>query len=572
MNAVLKAQEPSTTYLAHPEHPLTRGFDLLATAIGGVPKLRDLIRSMAVRGLLIPQSPDDAPARELLADIRKAKERLIADGSLRPDKGTERVAEDDRPFAIPSSWAWARFGSIVINRDGERVPVSSEDRQHRAKVFDYYGASGVIDKIDGYLFDKTLLLIGEDGANLINRSTPIAFLALGKYWVNNHAHVIDVTHDGLLEYLCLFINAISLEPYITGTAQPKMNQAKLNSIPVALPPFAEQHRIVACVEELMKLCDALEQSGRLADEQHARLTSTLFDALAASESAHALDENWQRVAEHFDLLLDRFESIDAFERAILQLAARGLLVPQIPLDESAQNLLRRVAAGRSHLNPRFSAAGIGAAEEVPEDERPFNVPKGWLWARIGAFSEVQGGIQKTQLRRPVKNHFPYLRVANVQRDRLCLDRIERYELTDEEVTRWALQAGDLLVVEGNGSADEIGRCAIWDGSISPCVFQNHLMRVRPDIPETVEFLKLFLNSPDGMAEMKRLAITTSGLFNLSVGKIRNIAAPLPPLAEQRRIVARVEELRRFCADLRLLLTDARAVQSRLADALVTEVT
>ena len=284
----LRVEEPSAKYLVADESALVRGFGLMATGFGGVPRLRDLIRSLAVRGLLVPQHPADGSATDLVVEIRAFKDRLVADGKLRPDKVAEQVGGADRLFAIPSSWVWVRFGNASINRDGERVPISSEDRQQRAKVFDYYGASGVIDKIDGYLFDKTLLLIGEDGANLINRATPVAFLASGKYWVNNHAHVVDTPHHGLMKYLCLFINAISLEAYITGTAQPKMNQAKLNSIPIALPPLAEQYRIVARVEELMKLCDALEQSGRLADEQHAQLTSTLFDALAASESAHDL--------------------------------------------------------------------------------------------------------------------------------------------------------------------------------------------------------------------------------------------------------------------------------------------
>jgi type I restriction enzyme S subunit len=192
-------------------------------------------------------------------------------------------------------------------------------------MFDYYGASGVIDKIDGFLFDKTLLLIGEDGANLINRSTPIAFLAHGKYWVNNHAHVIDATHPELMTFLALFINAISLEPYVTGTAQPKMNQAKLNSIVIALPPLVEQDRIVTRVEELMRLCDALEAKGQLEATQHAQLVSTLLATLTDSETPEQLADNWNRIATHFDLLLDRPEAVDALEQTILQLAVRGLL-------------------------------------------------------------------------------------------------------------------------------------------------------------------------------------------------------------------------------------------------------
>jgi len=189
------------------------------------------------------------------------------------------------PFDLPSGWVWAAFGAIVKSRDGERIPVSKEERNRRAKLFDYYRASGVIDKIDNYLFDKALLLIGEDGANLINRSTPIAFIARGKYWVNNHAHVLDGPSEEFLRYLELFINAIDLKPYVTGTAQPKMNQAKMNSIPVALPPATEQRRIVAKVDELMALCDRLEASlASAADTRRQLLDALLAEALMPDEN------------------------------------------------------------------------------------------------------------------------------------------------------------------------------------------------------------------------------------------------------------------------------------------------
>jgi type I restriction enzyme S subunit len=174
----------------------------------------------------------------------------------------------------------------VFSRDGERIPVSKDERNTRARIYDYYGASGVIDKIDNFLFDKPLLLIGEDGANLINRSTPIAFIARGRYWVNNHAHVLDGISEGFLRFVELHINAIDLKPYVTGTAQPKMNQAKMNSIPIALPPLAEQYRIVAKVDELIALCDRLEAqltTGRT--ESGHLLEAVLHEALAPTKSA-----------------------------------------------------------------------------------------------------------------------------------------------------------------------------------------------------------------------------------------------------------------------------------------------
>ena len=254
-------------------------FDVLLDRPEAVDALEQTILQLAVRGLLVPQDPTDEPASVLLQKIRTEKDHLIAQGKIKRDKPLPPITDEEKPFGLPQGWHWARFGDVSINRDGERVPVSSTERENRGKIYDYYGASGVIDKIDGFLFDKTLLLIGEDGANLINRSTPIAFLAHGKYWVNNHAHVIDATHEEVMNYLCLFINAISLEPYVTGTAQPKMNQAKLNSILIALPPLAEQVRIFTRVIELRSLCSDLHARILVA---HA-VQRNLADALVAAD-------------------------------------------------------------------------------------------------------------------------------------------------------------------------------------------------------------------------------------------------------------------------------------------------
>ncbi len=283
-------------------------FDTLFATLASIDALDATLLQLAVRGKLVPQNPADEPASELLKHIRAEKDRLIAEGKIKRDKKSPQppfdkggqpsatattppfakggaggigIADDEKPFELPVGWDWVRFGDASINRDGERVPVSSIDRERKAKIYDYYGASGVIDKIDGYIFDKTLLLIGEDGANLINRSTPIAFLATGKYWVNNHAHVIDTTDPQLMLYLRLFINAISLEPYVTGTAQPKMNQAKLNSIVVALPPLPEQSRIVAKLDELLALTRTLRARIKDARAMQARLASVLVDEVAA---------------------------------------------------------------------------------------------------------------------------------------------------------------------------------------------------------------------------------------------------------------------------------------------------
>ena len=235
--------------------------------IGFPDLLKKSILQEAVQGKLVPQDPNDEPASVLLECIRAEKQRLIAEGKIKKDKhesiifrrdnshyekldGIECCIDDEIPFEIPQNWAWARFGTAMINRDAERIPLSVNEREKLQKIYDYYGASGVIDKVDRYLFSKPLLLIGEDGANLLTRSKPIAFIASGQYWVNNHAHVLDSSAGLLLEYVAAYINAINLAPYVTGTAQPKMNQEKMNSILIPIPPTGEQLRIVQKIDEI----------------------------------------------------------------------------------------------------------------------------------------------------------------------------------------------------------------------------------------------------------------------------------------------------------------------------------
>ncbi len=217
--------------------------------------------------------------------------------------GSVKYIEEEIPFELPKGWAWTRFSAITINRDSERKPLSSSQRTDVAKIYDYYGASGKIDKIDKYIFDERLLLIGEDGANLVTRSKPIAFFAEGQYWVNNHAHCIDATDKFILEYLCFYINAISLEKYVTGSAQPKMTQDNMNSILIPLPPYSEQKRMSQRLNEVMYTVDNIE-IGKVAIRE-----------LASKAKSKILD-----------------------------LAIRGQLVPQNPDDEPASVLLERIRA------------------------------------------------------------------------------------------------------------------------------------------------------------------------------------------------------------------------------------
>jgi type I restriction enzyme S subunit len=144
------------------------------------------------------------------------------------------------PISNEMAWPVKSFGEMASNQDGRRKPVKASDREKVSGEYPYYGASGIIDYVDSYLFDETALLIGEDGANLLARSTPIAFLATGKYWVNNHAHVVTPNGTATLLYIATHLNMRSIRDFITGSAQPKLNQANLNNIPIPCPPMVLQ--------------------------------------------------------------------------------------------------------------------------------------------------------------------------------------------------------------------------------------------------------------------------------------------------------------------------------------------
>jgi type I restriction enzyme S subunit len=285
----------------------------------------------------------------------------------------------------------------------------------------------------------------------------------------------------------------------------------------SFPPLNEQHRIVAKIEELFSDLDA---------------------GVAALKRAKA--------------------NLKRYRAAVLKAAVEGKLTEEWrathPTNEPASALLARILKERrqkweAEQLARFTAAGKEPPkswrEKYVEPSPPVTsglpeLPDGWCWASVEQTSEVQGGIQKQPKRAPGVNSFPFLRVANVHRNRLELGEVHRIELFGSEIERLRLQTGDLLVVEGNGSKTEIGRSAIWTGEIEDCVHQNHIIRVR-FLAGSSRYLNSYWNSPLGNGRVMEQAASTSGLYTLSVTKVCSLPVPLAPTVEQEQIVAEVEE-------------------------------
>ena len=410
--------------------------------------------------------------------------------------GEVKCIDEEIPFEIPQGWEWCRFGSLMINRDSERIPLSVAQRQTLKKVYDYYGASGVIDKVDKYLFDKDLLLIGEDGANLINRSTPIAFIAKGKYWVNNHAHVLDVCGGLNLAYIALFINAISLVNYVTGTAQPKMNQEKMNSILVTVPPISEQARIVNQIESLQPLIIRYDK---------------------AQSELNILNTSVK----------------EQLKKSILQEAIQGHLVPQIVEEGTAEELLaeirkekkRLVNEGKlkkSALNDSIIFKGDdnkyyeqinGQAVQIECD---YDFPYSWSLVRLSSICALIDGEKK-------------------EGQQLCLDaKFLRGKSAGEYQQRgkFVHKGDNIILVDGENSGEVFTvPCDGYMGSTFKQLWVSSAMH----LPYVLNFILFY-------KELLRKSKRGAAIPHLNKEIFYSLIIGIPPYREQQRISARIDEL------------------------------
>jgi type I restriction enzyme S subunit len=211
---------------------------------------------------------------------------------------------------------------------------------------------------------------------------------------------------------------------------------------------------------------------------------------------------------------------------------------------SSQNQKQNASATLSPApkGRNIPAQGNALGNRPTTNPSPEGAAQGWPFIRLAEAGVISGGLTKNSKRDSNELQVSYLRVGNVYQNELRLDEIKTIGLTEREFEKTRLEKGDLLIVEGNGSKDQIGRLAIWDGSVEPCVHQNHLIRVRLSERVLPKFAVYWFSSQEGRAQIEHVASSTSGLYTLSVSKIGSLELPLPPLPEQRRIVARIEEL------------------------------
>jgi type I restriction enzyme S subunit len=556
-------------------------YDRISDAEDAIPRLRRLVLDLAVRGKLVEQDARDEPAVELLKRIGEEKARLVKAKEITQSKNLDQVSADDLVFDIPLHWQPA-FVASVLN-ELQTGPFGSS--LHKS---DYcIGGTPVINPaslqnerivpIEKMAVDKKTL---ERLASFKLRAGDIVMARRGE--MGRCAIVTDLEADWLCgtgslilrptkylyaRFLVLVIGSPFGRQYLgrssVGSTMQNLNQSILLKLPFGLPPLAEQHRIVAKVDELMALCDQLERARAGREAVRDRLTIASLARLTAPETdAEAFQSHARFALQSLPTLTTRPNQIKTLRQTILNLAVRGKLVEQDATDEPVAELLKRI--GKEQAGKKEKTKAKGASEE-PENSFEEVQPKNWAWSTLNEISlKLHYGY--TASADIAKNDVRMLRITDIQDDRVDWTTVPGCEIDERNFPKYALEADDLLIARTGGT---IGKTFLVSEVPVKSVFASYLIRVQPARALHAAFVKLFCGS-DIYWDQLREGSRGGGQPNVNGQTLGRMQIPLPPLAEQHRIVAKVDALMALCDQLEASLTTTATTRSKLLNALLHE--
>jgi type I restriction enzyme S subunit len=561
--------------------PFVEHLPLIAGAPGGVKKLRELILELAVRGKLVPQDSEDEPASVLLERIEEEKARCIAEGRMKRGKRITASAVEEPPFELPPSWEWSTLGELAHVNPRNDAPDEVEASFVPMALIGtgFEGAHG--QEVRQWQEIKQGFTHFAEGDIAVAKITPcfenskacvFSGLRNGIGAGTTELHVVRPFGTTLVpRYVLAYLKAPQFlrvgEARMTGTAgQKRLPKKFLTSNPFPLPPLKEQRRIVAKVDELMALCDRLEAQQADAEAAHATLIKTLLDTLTQSQSAADFTANWQRLSAHFDTLFTTESSIDALKQTLLELAVRGKLLTQDPNDEPAVALLKRIEELRSHLlgsgypNPKEAATQAKKQSEQWVPNGLESLPSGWEWATLMRCSLLVVDCHNKTAPYSASG-IPLIRTTNVRNGELNDNDLK---FVDEATyQRWSARCqpepGDIVITR----EAPMGEVAIIPKGVRLCLGQR--MMLARLVPNTLDphFLLYSLRDPRLMERVQDKPVGAT-VQHLRVGGVETLLVPVPPLAEQKRIVAKLDELTDMCDRLRVHVLRKAKLEVRLA--------
>ena len=485
-------------------------------------QLKNALLQHAIQGRLVPQDPGDEPADVLLQRIRAEKEQLIKEGKIKKQKPLPPITEEEKPFTIPDSWQWVRLGEIIHICSASRVHQSDWKSSgipfYRAREIAKLADQGFVNNdlfISKALFDK--LKVG--GVPEENDIMVTAVGTLGKAYV---VKLDDIFYYKDASVICLknfykinqyYIKYIFDSSYIknqinkksSGTTVGTITIINANNYILPLPPMAEQQRIVARLEELLPDVKAY---------------GTAQERLTAMESSFP----------------------QQLRKSLLQEAIQGRLVPQDPDDESADVLLQRIHAEKEQLIKEGKIKKQKPLPPITEEEKPFAIPDSWQWVRLGDLAaRINYGFTASA---SMHGDIKFLRITDIdiKTNTVNWDSVPFCTIDKNKTDSYLLLQNDILIARTGGT---IGKFYIVDKKIPKSVFASYLIRVSLIKNIITKYIGIFLSSPAYWSQIIDSSMGT-GQPNVNSIALASLKLPLPPLAEQQRIVARLEELQPLC--------------------------
>jgi len=550
-------------------------FATLATAPDGIARLRELILQLAVQGKLGTQDAGDEPANALLKKIRSVKERLENDGKIKKERNLP-LSTDEIIFEIPKKWEAEKIGNIcfvtklagyeytkyIVPRETGDVPLiralnlkNFKFNRNHLKFID----SATSKMLERSALTKPAILItyvGYVGEIAIFDETQRCHL--GPNVAKIEPFYADVEKI-LLTYLLLFLKSEcgrnEILKHEKSTAQPSISMAAIRDAIVLIPPLAEQHRIVAKIDRLMALCDELEARQQQERAGCLKLGTASLAGLQNADSPVEFEAQWAQVCDAFDLILDCPENVAVLRQTILQLAVQGRLGTNNPDEKSID----------SQININKNKLEGNHTTDTTEEISSLSLPNNWIFTSVASISSkvVDGVHRKPDYR---THGIPFLTVRNLTKGKF-IDFSDVKYISKEEHHEFFARAkpeiNDILITKDG----TIGVTRKIRDNIEFSIFVS-LALIKPIDPAISDYLELALSSPQVQAKMARVG---AGLKHLVLRDLNRLHIPLPPLAEQHRIVAKVDSLMTLCDALESQLKERAGVQGRLAGAVVKQV-
>ena len=459
-------------------------FGYLAGTPGAVKRLRELILQLAVMGKLVPQDPRDEPASVLLKKIAAEKAQLVKEGKIHKPNPLPPIKPEEVPFDLPEGWEFERIGNLLQISSGNFLPSKQMAEDGTISV---YGGNGITGYHDRSNVSEETLVIGRVGYYCGSiHITP------ERAWVTDNAFITAFPKNHLnFQFLYWLLKATDLKKDDNATAQPVISGRKVYPIIVPLPPFSEQRRIVERVDQLMALCDRLEERETQASATHKALSMSALYALTTADGPDAFQTAWSRIRDHFDPLFITPESVKALRQTILQLAVMGKLVPQEPNDKPASVLLKKIAAEKVRLVKEGKIRQPKPLPPIKPEEAPFELPQGWEWVRLedvstkihyGYTASADHSTQNVRL----------LRITDIQDNKVDWETVPGCNARKEDVDQYLLADNDILIARTGGT---VGKTYLVQGINVDAVFASYLIRVIPSARISVRFVKYFAEGP-----------------------------------------------------------------------------